>query len=62
LGTLGVTTQAIRQSILWAFRFESDEFVRTEACHALRMLNMDDSDVIILQERYLIETSELVGR
>lgn len=61
LGKIGVTTQEIRASLLWALRFEEEEGVRAEACHAIIMLQLKDKDVLdILQNRMLVEDSPIV--
>ena len=54
-------TPAVRECILWAFRFEEQEGVRAEACHAIVALQMFDREVTqIMQERCLVETSDVV--
>jgi len=59
LGQIGITTPVIRNAILWAFRFENDSAVRSEACHTAYKLHLTGDDVIgTLQERYLVESSE----
>ena len=61
MGAIGVVTSAVRECILWAFRFEEQEGVRAEACHAIVALRMFDKEVTqIMQERCLVETSDLV--
>ena len=53
----------VRSTILWAFRFESSDLVRAEACRAMTLLDLEGSDIIaVLQERYLVEDSETVKR
>ena len=63
LSVIGITTPVIHNAILWAFRFESDSTVRSEACHTAYCLHLTGDDVIsTMQERYLVETSENVKR
>jgi len=60
---IGVLQPLIRSSLLWAFRFESSDLVRAEACRAVTLLNLEGSDVItVLQERFLVEDSDIVKR
>ncbi|KAK7109002.1 hypothetical protein V1264_013121 [Littorina saxatilis] len=61
LGRTGVVTESIKECLLWAMRYEEKAGVRAEACHSLMALDIMDDDVIsILQERLLVETSQLV--
>jgi len=63
VAVIGVLQPAIRSSLLWAFRFESSDLVRAEACRAVTSLDLQGSDVItVLQERYLVEDSDIVKR
>jgi len=60
---IGVLQPDVRSAILWAFRFESNDLVRAEACRAVTLLDLEGSDVItVLQERYLVEDSDTVKR
>ena len=61
LGKVGVVNEAIKESLLWAMRYEEKAGVRAEACHSLMKLDIMDEDVIqILQERLLVESSQVV--
>ncbi|XP_064600899.1 HEAT repeat-containing protein 4-like [Liolophura sinensis] len=64
LGRIGVASPEVKACLLWALRYEEKEGVRAEACHSLIVLGAEavDSDDVIdaLQERLLVETSELV--
>lgn len=54
-------TKAVRECVLWAFRFEEQEGVRAEACRAVINLRMLDDEVAhIIQDRCLVEDSEIV--
>ena len=58
-----MVTPEVRNSVMWAFRFEDQEGVRAEACHSLTNLKLKDPEVVhALQERYLVETSEIVRK
>jgi hypothetical protein len=47
--------------MLWALRYETEAAVRAEACHAITALDMREEETAeILQERYLVECSQLV--
>lgn len=64
LGKIGLASPEVKACLLWALRYEEKEAVRAEACHSLIVLGVeavDSEDVIdALQERLLVETSELV--
>ena len=54
-------TPAIRECIVWAFRYEKVSGVRAEACHSMIALRMTDKDVVqYLQDRYLVEGNDIV--
>ena len=53
----------MKSTILWAFRFEEEEGVRAEACHAVVAMRLEGEEITeILQDRYLVETSSIVLR
>lgn len=55
-----VTTQ-VKECLLWALSYENNDAVRAEACHSLVGLSMlDDTVVALLQERLLVESSQMV--
>ncbi len=61
LGIIGVVTDVVRSCVLWALRYEDQEGVRAEACHTVIVLQLKDSEVAqILQDRLLVETSNIV--
>ena len=61
MGLAQEKSESMRECILWAFRYEDQEGVRAEACNTIMKLNMNDMEVLqILQDRYLVETSEVV--
>jgi len=61
LGFSGVVTEAVRKTLIWAFRYDTEEGVRAEACRAVTALQLKGDDIVqILQDRYLVETSDLV--
>ncbi|GFN92089.1 heat repeat-containing protein 4 [Plakobranchus ocellatus] len=61
LGRIGEVTEDIKESLLWAMRYEEKEGVRAEACHSLVALGVQDDEVLdALQERLLVESSSLV--
>ncbi len=61
LGIIGMTTDQIRHTVLWALRYEKEAGVRAEACHTIIKLNLQDEEVAqILQDRFLVETSPVV--
>jgi len=60
---IGSVPPSVRSAVLRAFRFESSDLVRAEACRAVTLLDLEGSDVItMLQERYLVEDSDTVKR
>ena len=61
LGATGAVTPAIRECVTWAFRYEDQPGVRAQACHSIRMIPLKDQEVAqMLQDRFLIEGSEIV--
>lgn len=63
LGKIGVLNEAVKETLLWAVRYEEKAAVRAEACHSIILLNITDIDVLdVLQDRLLVETSELVRK
>lgn len=61
LGSSGVVTEAVTKTLVWAFRYDTEEGVRAEACHAITALQLKGDNIVqILQDRYLVETSDLV--
>jgi hypothetical protein len=63
LGNIGVLTQQVRDCVLWAFRYEDQAGVRAEACHTITSLRIKGKDIgQALQDRYLVETSDIVKR
>ena len=61
LGKIGRVTPKIRECLLWALRYEDKAGVRAEACHSVIALHLSDDDVKqILQDRFLVETSNIV--
>ena len=61
LGHLQVVNSAINKVLIWAFCYENEEGVRLEACRAIGKLRIVDF-APILQERQLIERSDLVKK
>lgn len=63
LGVLDVLTPEIRRVLLWAFRFETQEAVRAEACHSIVALRMRGPDIVdVMHDRNLVEKGELVRK
>ena len=61
MGIIGQITEPIRNSILWALRYEDQPGVRAEACHTAVKLGLKDLDLAqILQDRLLVEISPVV--
>ena len=61
LGVIGTVTDAVKECVLWAFRYEDQAGVRAEACHTVYRLNLKTDEVAqMLQDRYLVEGSHLV--
>ena len=61
MGLAQKQTQSMRECILWAFRYEDQDGVRAEACNTIMQLGMSDPEVVqVLQDRYLVEGSEVV--
>ena len=61
MGQIGVVSEEITETLLWAVRYEENPGVRAEACHTLMMLDLKTEEVAeVLQERYLVESSQLV--
>ena len=61
MGIIGQITEPIRNSILWALRYDDQPGVRAEACHTAVKLGLKDLDLAqILQDRFLVETSPVV--
>ena len=61
LGKIGVLTDAVRQCLLWALRYETEAAVRAESCQSIVKLQLvDDETADILQDRYLVESSSVV--
>ena len=51
----------IKECLLWAMRYEERPGVRAEACHSLVKLDVQDDEVIeALQDRLLVESSNIV--
>jgi len=60
---IGVLSPLIRSAVLWAFRFESSDVVRAEACRAIALLDLEGDDVVsVLQQRYLVEDRHTIRR
>ena len=58
-----MASTAVRAAVLWAFCYETSDVVRAEACRAVTLLDLDGTDVIaVLQQRYLVEDSDIVRR
>lgn len=62
LGLIGDFNLEIRKALIWAFQFEVDPIIRTEACHSLILLssNKDYELIDLLLDRYLIEEESIV--
>jgi hypothetical protein len=61
LGKIGIQTDAVKECLLWAMRYEEKAGVRAEACHSLKAIGILDEDVVhIIRERLLVETSQIV--
>jgi hypothetical protein len=63
LGLVGTYTPEVRKTLIWAMQYESDAFIRTEACHSIVLLidNKKDSELIdILLDRHLLEDEAIV--
>ena len=58
----GVASPAVRAAVLWAFRYETSDVVRAEACRAVTLLDLDGTDVIaVLQSATLWRTATPSG-
>lgn len=61
MGRIGVVSEEITETLLWAVRYEEKEGVRAEACHTLMMLKLKTEEVAdVLQERFLVESESIV--
>jgi hypothetical protein len=63
LGLVGSYTPEIRKALIWAMQYESDPFLRTEACHSIILLIEKQSDpalIDILLDRHLLEEEPAV--
>ncbi|KAH9489369.1 hypothetical protein Btru_056480 [Bulinus truncatus] len=61
LGKIGELNEDIKETLLWALRYEDQAGVRAEACHSLMLLDARNEEVILaLQERLLVESNEMV--
>ena len=63
IGEVGEQSEEVQEVLLWALRYEREEAVRAQACHAVQLLNLQNDRVVeILQDRVAIEASEVVRR
>lgn len=54
-------SEEITECLLWAVRYEEKPAVRAEACHTIAVLELETEEVAeVLQERFLVESSQLV--
>lgn len=61
IGKIGLITEQIIDSLLWAVRYEESPGVRAEACHTLKILKVKTEEVAeVIQDRFLVESNPLV--